>query len=433
MTKRYCIIGAGPAGLITGRAFNQFGINFDIIERFSDVGGIWEIKNQGSPMYESAHFISSKKISNIPNYPMPEDYPSYPNHRQILSYLKSFARDNDLYKNILFNTSVSNVEKDGGNWSVKLSNGDVRVYQGVVVCNGNTWDPLKPKYPGHFSGEERMSNSFKHAREFNNKRVLIVGGGNSACDIACDAATNAKQAYISMRRGYHFIPKFVFGMPVDEFAHKRSLPDRVARSLYRLLMKIYNGDLKKLGLQSPDHPLFASHPLMNTQLLHYLGHGDIKAKPDIKEFEGSTVKFVDGTSVDVDLVMYATGYKVTYPFLDKKHFNWLGKYPDLFLSVFHKEYDNLFVIGLHQTDGGAYGFFNLQANMIANFLIDQDRMPNRAKKFSHMKQTIVPNLSGGIQYIKSARHETYVQKKAYRKYCSKLFKSMGWKDFVVAK
>ena len=124
---KYCIVGAGPCGLLAARAFKLAGIPYDQFERHSDVGGIWDIDNPGSSMYESAHFISSKYTSSFFGLPMPKDYPDYPDHRQLLRYIREFAEAFELRAGIRFNTSVKHAEPLGENavdgWRVTTSGG----------------------------------------------------------------------------------------------------------------------------------------------------------------------------------------------------------------------------------------------------------------------------------------------------------------------
>ncbi|MCO4745964.1 MAG: NAD(P)-binding domain-containing protein [Proteobacteria bacterium] len=429
-TLPWCIIGAGPAGLLAARALKRAGIAYEQFEKNPDVGGIWDIRNDGSPMYESAHFISSKQVSHLPGYPMPEDYPDYPNHRQVFAYLQAFAKHYDLLDGIRFDTAVERVERDGEQWVVDIGEGEPRRYAGLFLCSGNTWDPNLPDYPGELSAESFHSVRYRDAHVFEGKRVLVVGGGNSGCDIACDAATYANGALISLRRGYHFIPKYIFGTPTDLFAEGVKLPFWLEKRIFKLLVKGLVGDLTRYGLPKPDHALLESHPIMNTQVLHHLGHGDLAYRPDVARFDGNTVHFTDGSQDQVDLVVFATGYKVTYPYMDKTHFEWIGKYPDLYLSALHRTYDSVCCLGLHQTDGGAFDFFAMQADMMANFILDKRRNPERAQRFSDLKRTDRPALNGGLRYVRSDRHATYVKKSVFKKHCERIFSDFGWQRFA---
>ncbi|HZW90078.1 MAG TPA: NAD(P)/FAD-dependent oxidoreductase, partial [Myxococcaceae bacterium] len=210
---RVCVVGAGPAGLSLARAFLAHRIPFDVYERHRDVGGLWDPSNPGSPIYESAHFISSRTQSHFHDFPMPEDYPDYPSHRQVLDYVRSFADAFRLRDHIRFGTGVTSAVADGGGWKVTLSTGEVRPYAALVCASGTNWYPVMPTYPGVFAGEMRHTQTYRSADELRGKRVLIIGAGNSGCDIACDAARTAEKVFLSVRRGYHFIPKHIFGKP----------------------------------------------------------------------------------------------------------------------------------------------------------------------------------------------------------------------------
>ncbi|MGZ3446435.1 MAG: flavin-containing monooxygenase, partial [Myxococcaceae bacterium] len=306
---RVCVVGAGPAGLSLARVFLAHGVPFDVFERHSDVGGLWDPSNTGSPIYESAHFISSKTQSHFHDFPMPEDYPDYPSHRQVLAYMRAFTEAHGLREHIRFGTGVTSAVPEGTGWSVTLSTGEVRSYASLVCANGTNWHATMPSYPGVFSGEMRHSQTYRSPEEFRGKRVLVIGAGNSGADIACDAARTAAKAFLSVRRGYHFIPKHILGKPADVFAAESPpMPMWLRQRVFGVLLRLLNGDLGRLGLPRPDHRIFETHPTLNTQVLHYLAHGDLKAMRDVERFAGRTVHFVDGATEEIDLVLCATGY-----------------------------------------------------------------------------------------------------------------------------
>ena len=212
------IIGAGPAGLIMAKELLKHGIEFKILERNSDVGGIWNIDAPNTPMYESAHFISSKTLAGFPDFPMPDSYPDYPSHKQIFRYIKDFADAFDLRKHIHFDTSVTQVhQEESKKWTITIDSQENYECDYLVCANGVTWEPNHVVWPGNFSGVIKHSRDYKSIDELKGKRVLVVGAGNSGVDIACDAAFAADKAILSMRRGYHFFPKYVMGKPADVF------------------------------------------------------------------------------------------------------------------------------------------------------------------------------------------------------------------------
>lgn len=411
-TLDVAVIGAGPSGLTLARQLAQTNVSFRVFERHGDVGGIWDIDAPGSPMYESAHFISSRTLSGFPGFPMPDHYPDYPNHRQLLEYIRSFADAFDLRNHINFNMSVERAERtDDGRWELRFVDGSVQRARYLVCANGVTWEPNNVTWPGEFNGEIRHSVTYRSADELKGKRVLVVGAGNSGVDIACDAAFAADQAFLSVRRGYHFVPKHIMGKPADVFATEGpQMPFAVSQRVFGGLLRVVNGDLRRFGLPKPDHRIFESHPIMNTQILHYLGHGDCVAKGDIERFDGDDVLFKDGSREQIDLVLTATGYHHASPFLDDGTFETRGGRPDLYLGMFARNHPNLAVLGFIEFASAAYANFDVMAELIVADAVPGSRsaFQLREKKANHR-----PDLTGGHRYISSERHANYVDVDTY--------------------
>jgi len=420
-----CIIGAGPAGLAAARALKERDLPYTHIERNAGVGGLWDIDAPGSPMYESAHFISSKTMSGFTGFPMPDDYPDYPSHKQILAYIRSFADHYGLTDAIEFNTAVERVEKlEDGGFRVTRANGTVTEHDNVIVASGVQWYPNIPAVPGNYTGEVRHTVTFRDPAEFKGKRVLVIGAGNSGCDIACDAGRNADAAYISVRRGYWFIPKHIFGKPADVFAEEGpTMPMWLEQRVFGAMLRVINGDMKRLGLPKPDHKLFETHPILNTQLLHYLQHGDVIAKPGIASAEGTTVTFTDGTSVDVDLIMLATGYVHKVPFAQ----DLMGseQHPLMYMTAFSRN-SGVYGVGFVETNGAAYVLMSQLSAMIASHIADKTARPQKWAEFEQRIQTDEPDLSRGIKFVDSPRHQGYVDGIAITKYIKKTAKQMAW-------
>jgi hypothetical protein len=422
-----CVIGAGPAGLAVARALAERNLPYTHIERHTGPGGLWDIDNPGSPMYESAHFISSRTLSGFGGYPMPDHFADYPPHRQILSYLTSFAEAYGLTDRIEFGTEVRSVEKNpDGTWTVTRADGRATRHRRVVVCTGAQWHPNVPDLPGDFTGEVRHTVTYRSSAELRGKRVLVVGAGNSGLDIACDAARSAEHAAISMRRGYWFIPKHLFGRPVDTIAAGGPhLPMWLQQKVFGGLLRLVNGDPRRLGLQKPDHKLFETHPAINSLLIHHLQHGDITARPGIARTEGRTVHFTDGSSDDFDLILLATGYVHKVP-VAQKYFG-EEQHPDLYLCSFSREHEGLFGVGFVETNSGAYQLFDSQAQLIASFIRDASTGLTTAERFAGMIRSDRPDLSGGLKFVDSPRHTGYVHSEAIVKYLGKVAEGMGWR------
>ena len=422
---RYCIIGAGPSGLATAHEFKRAGIAFDVFERHGDVGGIWDMENPGTPMYDSAHFISSRTQSAFDDFPMPNEYADYPSRARILEYLRAYAEHDGIRAHISFNTAVKRASPIDGGWDIELASGEHRQYRGVVCAVGNNWHPVEATYPGHFDGEMYHSSSYKYAASLAGKRVLIVGGGNSGCDIACDAAPIARETLISIRRGYHFLPKHLFGVPTDAFFRSGPhLPAWLAQPLLTLLLRVLVGDLRRYTLPKPDHKVLESHPIVNSQLLHYLSHGDVRAVPDVRELDGNRVTFVDGSSADVDVIIFATGFRSAIPCLDADVFSPERGGRQLYLNVF-PEQPALYVIGLFETDGSLFPVVSKQAALVASFIVAHRNGSERAAWFDRQRSGPRPDVSGGIKYLSSQRHAFYVQYDEYVHRLEKLLKRMA--------
>lgn len=417
---RFLIIGAGPSGLAAGRALKDAAIPFEIVERHWEVGGVWSIDNPDSPMYESAHYISSKSCSAFADCPFPDDYPDYPTRKQVLDYTRTFADYFGLHERIRFKTSVERVRPADGKWEVDFQEGPSARYRGIIAGVGHTWIPNPASYPGEFTGEVIHSSRYKSAAQFEGKRVLVVGGGNSGCDIACDAAIRASRAILSLRRGYHFLPKQLFGKPTDAFFRSGpELPLWLARPLLAVLLRLYLGDLTRLGLPKPDHKVLASHPIVNSQILHHLSHGNLTVKPDVAALEGGRVRFVDGTDEPVDLVVYATGYKPLVPCLSEVLPSHADGTPNLFAQMFVPEHRKLFVLGHFESDGAHNPLVSLQAQLVAAVI--RARRDNRPA-YLQFKDELAgppPDLSGGLRRLDTPRHHYYAQLEAYAKYLRK--------------
>jgi cation diffusion facilitator CzcD-associated flavoprotein CzcO len=422
------IIGAGPAGLSAARLLRQHGVEYDHFERHTDVGGIWDIDNPGTPMYESAHFISSRDVSGFFDFPMPDHFGDYPSRVQIFDYTQNFARTFGLDEIIEFGTPITDVRADGDTWIVTPAGQTPRRYRGVLCASGTNWYPRVPRHRGNFTGEIRHAVTHRSGRDFAGKRVLVVGLGNSGADIACDAAQFADSAYISVRRGYHIIPKHIFGRPADSFDEGVTIPGWLERPVLSALLRLLVGDVTRWGLPKPDHKLFQTHPLLNSQLLHHLQHADIAVKDDIERFDGNHVVFTDGSRLEIDLVLYATGYEMQIPYLDKSTFEWDGDRPAQYLTAFNRHHRNLFTIGFVETNSSAYTLFDNISNVVAQYLRDQVTRPTSAAKFDELIANDRPNLAGSLHLVDSPRHAGYVDAKAFKKHLARVRQLMNWSD-----
>lgn len=388
--KRVCVIGAGASGLVSSKALLDAGVSFECFEASDRVGGLWVFKNPNgkSAAYRSLHINTSRDRMQFRDYPMPRDYPDYPEHRLIARYLEDYAKHFGLLSHIRFRTSVERVApRASGGFSVTLGTGEQQCFDAVVVANGHHWNPRwpEPRIPGEFSGIELHSHAYVDPNEPHSlagKRVAVVGIGNSAVDIASELARarGDGRVFISTRRGAWVLPKYVLGRPLDEVSGAAlPLPRALRQSLAELWYRWAVGDPRRFGLPLPDHRLGNAHPTVSNDLFGLLGAGALFAKPEIVRFHGAHAEFADGSREELDAVVYATGYRVTFPFFDASFISAPDNELPLYLRVFHPERPGVYFIGLAQPLGPIMPIAEAQAKLVAAHLADEYRLPSDAE------------------------------------------------------
>jgi len=422
------LIGAGPSGLAGARALSRAGIPFHGFEAGPDVGGLWNIDNPRSTMYESAHLISSRTTTEFTEFPM-RSTADYPSHRELLGYFGDYADEFGLREHFSFETRVTSVEPVDGDttgasgWLVTASGPDGETtgeYSAVVLANGTLAEPNVPGFRGEFAGEILHTSAYKSPKVFDGRRVLIIGAGNSGCDIAVDAVHHAASVDLSVRRGYYFVPRYLFGKPSDTLNQGRPLPAPIKQFIDKRVLQAFTGDPVRFGFPKPDYKIYESHPIVNTLILNHLGQGDLRVVPDIDRFDGDTVHFSDGTSGEYDLIMLATGYHLDYPFVDRAHLNWTQASPKLYLNMFPPSFNGLFVLGMIEASGIGWQGRYEQAELIAAYLAAVRDAPETAAAFRSRADAAWPDLSGGYRYLGLERMSYYVNKDAYRRTVKKL-------------
>ena len=419
LERRYAVIGAGPSGLAAARALQKAGVAFDGFEASRGVGGLWDIDNPRSSMYASAHLISSRTTTEFAEFPM-HGAPDYPGHRTLLQYFRDFAERFSLTGFFRFDTRVTSLERtDDGEWMLHAESPDGPVearYTGVILANGTLAEPNVPSFRGEFTGELLHTSAYKNASQLAGKRVLIIGAGNSGCDIAVDAVHSAASVEMSVRRGYYFVPRYLFGRPSDTLNQGRPLPARIKQFIDKRVLQAFTGDPVRFGFPKPDYRIYESHPIVNTLILNHLGQGDLAIRPDIDRFDGHTVHFRDGSSGEYDTVLMATGYTLDYPFVARADLNWRGYSPHLYLNVFPPSFNGLYVMGMIEASGIGWQGRYEQAELIAEYVSALQRTPARAEGFRRrVADEPWPDLTGGYHYLGLERMSYYVNKDAYRR------------------
>lgn len=365
------VLGAGPTGLAVAKALTDAGLDYEQVEARDAVGGNWV-----DGVYASAHLISSRDTTQYDDFPMPSDYPDFPSAAQMRRYFQSYAERFGLLARVRFGAEVTAVRPPAGassDWRVTFADGRAQSYRGVIVCNGHHWAKSFPRWAEGFTGERLHSKDYKAPADLAGKRVLVVGGGNSGCDIVSEAARVGATADWCLRRGYWFVPKTVFGRPTIEML-RPWMPVPVQRLVMRMLLPVVVGSYASYGLPEPDHRIFEAHPSVSTEVFHYLKHGRITPRPDVAAVDGRRVRFVDGRAADYDIVVFATGFDVSFPFLEPGMVPVDGKTPQLLGGMLRPEHRHLWIVGAYQPRYGIGPLLTPLGKVIAKWVPLQDEL-----------------------------------------------------------
>lgn len=412
-----CLIGAGPSGVTVAKRLKEHGIGFDCFEASDNVGGNWYYRNPNgmSACYQSLHIDTSKTRFAFEDFPVPESWPPFPHHSEIHRYINDYVDHFGLRERISFNTRVTRAHREAeGHWTVTTSDGRSRHYGVLIVANGHHWDPSwpEPAYPGVFAGEQIHSHSYNTPYDpidMRGKRVLVVGAGNSAMDIASELSQRAmaRSLTVSMRHGVWVIPKFLRGKPVDTDMPPVWMPDFLRHWLHESAFKTYVGPMEAYGLPKPDHKPWQAHGSVSTEFLLRAGSGDLKCKTGIEALNGETVIFSDGTEENFDVIIWATGYKISFPFFDQPEFQADGENRvALFKRMLLPDVPNLIYVGLAQAIPTLVNFAEQQSKFIVAYIKGTYALPPP----DELRAAIVTDDTYYLsQYYRSPRHTIQLQ------------------------
>lgn len=378
------IIGAGPSGITAAKNCRQAGLPFTLFERSDKVGGNWVFNDATghSSVYENTHIISSKTLSSYEDYPMPASYPDYPGHRQVQAYFEDYARHFGVLPAVRFGHTVQQARREpDGSWLLTVSGPDgerTERFTHLMVANGHHWNPRWPDIPGRFAGRLLHSHDFKRADDtWRDQRVLVIGAGNSAADVAVETSRVSQRVHLSVRSPQWFVPKYLFGLPADVIAaRQRWLPRGLRQRGLTLLLRTLQGSYAKLGLPETTRPVLSQHPTLNSDLLDLIRHGRVVARPGVARFDGHTVHFTDGTYDDYDIVVAATGFKITFPFFERGFLE-LEEATEvpLYRKMMHPDVPTLYFIGLFQPLGCIWPLADHQAKLACAEITGRYRRP----------------------------------------------------------
>jgi cation diffusion facilitator CzcD-associated flavoprotein CzcO len=408
-----CVIGAGSSGIAAAKALHERSIPFDCFEKSDRVGGNWVFgnKNGMSSAYRSLHINTSRQRMEYSDYPMPASYPDFPHHSQIAAYFDDYVNHFGLREKITFETGVEHAERGAdGVWTITLETGESRRYDCLLVANGHHWDPRwpEPAFPGEFDGTQMHAHHYVENSGFAGKNVLVVGIGNSAMDIAVEASFVAGRTFISSRRGAYILPKYLFGRPLDQIGVNKltgAMPFAFRRGILQTLYRVGVGNVADYGLPEPDHKIGEAHPTISADFLNRIAHGEMTWKPNISALEGDRVRFEDGTSEPIDVIVWCTGYKVTFPFFDEDFISAPDNDLPLYRRVFKPGIDNLAFIALLQPLGATMPLAEAQGRWVAAYLRGEYHLPPRREMEADMHRERARMFK---RYVASKRHTMQV-------------------------
>ncbi|NXI04097.1 FMO1 monooxygenase, partial [Pachycephala philippinensis] len=383
------VVGAGVSGLTATKCCLDEGLEPTCFEQSQDIGGVWRYTEHieaGQPsLYPSVISNTSKEMCAFSDFPFPEDFPVFLPNAQFLDYLQRYAEHFSLREHIKLGTTVVSIRKHPdfattGQWNVVTEAGGKQtshVFDAVMVCSGNFSEPSLPLhcFPGieRFRGQYFHSRQYKHPDVFQGKRVLVLGMGNSGVDIAVEASRVAAKVTISTTRGAWLLSRvFEHGYPWDMVLNTRfmsliktNLPRPLSWWLinYKVNQRFNH---ENYGLQ-PEKSL-VREPVLNDDLPSYILTGRITIKPGVKEFKDNSVVFHNCPEEEpIDIVVFCTGYNVSFPFLEESVIRVENKHASLYKYVFptHLQKPTLAVLGLIKPLGGIMPVAEMQARWVS--------------------------------------------------------------------
>nr|XP_057929034.1 flavin-containing monooxygenase 5-like [Doryrhamphus excisus]XP_057929035.1 flavin-containing monooxygenase 5-like [Doryrhamphus excisus] len=435
MTRRVAIIGGGSSGLACIKCCLDEGLEPVCFESSDDIGGLWRFKENPeqdrASIYHSVIINTSKEMMCYSDYPIPAHFPNYMHNTLIMDYFRMYADHFGLIKHIRFNTKVLQVKQRSdftrsGNWDVVTEDKDgiksKHIFDAVMICIGHHCHPNLPvqDFPGidKFEGKYFHSRDYKTPEEWRDKRVVVVGIGNSGGDIAVELSRVTKQLYLSTRRGAWILNRVGNnGVPLDLGFNRLMtwiqtvLPVSFMCGLAESqLNRRFNHSLYNL---KPNHRLFSQHPTVNDELPNRILSGTVQVKPNICRFLGSSVEFDDGSIVeDVDLVVFATGYRFSFPFLASHVVSVSSNKASLYKYVFPPELDHptLAIIGLVQPLGAIMPISEMQARWATRVFKGCIKLPSVADMMDDIQ---CKEDTMAKRYVTSQRHTIQVDYNVY--------------------
>jgi dimethylaniline monooxygenase (N-oxide forming) len=398
------VMGAGISGVAAAKNLLEAGLRIKVIESTDHVGGLWQFTEDGYGVTSFTHINVSKHNYCFSDYPFPEETNDFPSHKQMAAYINSYCDHFGVREHITFNTRVAKLSRNSnGTWRVmtinKSNEENVITSKGVIIATGHHATPVYPSFLNQdkFKGEVYHSVKFKDAEKnkLKDKRLLVVGIGNSGVDIVTHSVNYCPHVTISTRSGAWVFPNYIFGLPTDMYSNRLFLwlPWKLGTTILETLISILVGHPAKYGL-NPKYHAFQTQPTVSPTLIHTIQRGYVDVKPNVREFYETGVIFEDGTRGDYDTVIYSTGYKIDLPFLDDNLkatiLNETNNEILLYKNAFSPEIGHtlLFCGFVQPFSGGILSMAEIQARWYVELMKGAVTLPKREKIIQIIKQDL---------------------------------------------
>ncbi|MES1226697.1 MAG: NAD(P)-binding domain-containing protein, partial [Bacteroidota bacterium] len=311
------------------------------------------------------------RLSNLPYKKFGNKLPRYPDRQQVVDYLDDYRKHFNISP--VFNTEALSIKKENDCWITRTTN-DTFGSRYIIIATGAYCKPKPVEFKGleSFPGKIIHSRDYKTGKDFRGQKVLVVGFGNSACEIAIDLYEQGAEPCMSVRSPINVIPRDIFGIPVLEISLLLSkLPARLADSINAPLLRLLVGDIGKLGLRKKTYGPYeeikkdGNIPLLDIGTLKHIRQGHIRIFQGIDFINGNTVHFTDGVQENFDSIVAGIGYMHNYENIiqvDKSRFD------DLNVNVEQQRLfgkDGLYFCGFFVSPTGAIREIAKEAKKIA--------------------------------------------------------------------
>lgn len=381
-SERIAVIGAGAAGLCAAKHLLGAGCDVVVFEKGSRIGGLWVYQNDNgrSPAYRSLHINSEARVTGYRDFPVPREAGLFPSHHQIRAYLEAYADHFGIRPHIRFKSEVAEVSPaaDAGRrkWRVVLAGGTEEEFDRVVVANGHQAAPMHPPFAGDFGGEYLHSLNYRTPEPFADRKVLVVGTGNSGLDIAADICTVTEITTISARSPVLIMPRMFMGAPLSRFLAKVErpwVPWPLRRRVREWVTWLVHGRMEDWGFVTPK---IQTHPASHPTIFSHMAWDRIRVRPGVRSVEGKAVHFTDGSVETYDAMIAATGYEIDLPFLAPELSPVEGHRINLYRRMVHPRQPGLYFVGLFDVSGGAnIRMMDIQCRWLAAVVDGRVRLP----------------------------------------------------------